>query len=153
MHFLFAARINKTYIAQGKKMKGGRIWLGLARSGPDRPSRLAGQPGGDRNGKGGLPSIRLDEDRWPTTVVLVGSCMCKRGPAPARVSLKGGSLRSSRSGEGWNRSRRGRGRQVQAQNLHAEARDGSRAPPVFRRLRQWHRRLRFSCMKSRAGEI
>jgi hypothetical protein len=77
----------------------------------------------------------------------------ERGITSARVSREVCSPRSSGSGDGWNRSRRGRGRQMQAQIVHAEARDGSRVPPVFGCLRQWRCRLRFSCKKSRAGEI
>jgi hypothetical protein len=151
MHFYLQQGLTKQNIHREKNRRG-RIWPGCARSGPDWPSRLAGQPGRGPK-RYGVSAVRLGSDRRPSAVVLVRCCMRARRAAWARVSRGGGSPRSSRSGEGLNWSSHGRGRRVQAQILHAEARVGSRAPPVFRRLRQWRLRLPFSCTKSRAGEI
>jgi hypothetical protein len=130
----------------------GRASPDLGQVGPVGPVGSPASPGRGPK-RYGASAVRLGRDLRPSAVVLVRCCMRARRAVRARVSREGAHRGLSRSGEGWNRSRRGRGRQVQVQNLHAGARVGSRALPACRRLRQWHRRLRFSCTKSRAGEI
>jgi hypothetical protein len=78
-------------------MKGGRIWPGLARSGPDRPSRLAGQPGRGPN-RYGTSAVRLGRDRRPSAVVLGGLCMRAREAQP-RLGFHGKWAHRGRRGQ------------------------------------------------------
>jgi hypothetical protein len=89
-NFLRSKRFsNHFYLQQGltkqnnhrEKNRRGRIWPGLARSRPDRPSRLAGQPGWGPN-RYGASAVRLGRDQRPSAIVLGGLCMRAREAQP-----------------------------------------------------------------------
>jgi hypothetical protein len=92
-----------------------QIWVGSS------PAGSPASPGWPK-GYGLVLAARSDEDRRPSVIVVVACCMRARGTSPARVSREGCLPRASRSGEGQNRLRRGRGRQWRPQSLHAGSR-------------------------------